>query len=77
MFAAMSHAHALEIRIADRKLDMISEIIELKKGSRVDAAETIDRLKARLSELGEIVKESGGVGRGVHTRRRLDQWLAR
>ena len=77
MFAAMPHAHALEIRIADRKRDMISEIIELKKGSRIDAAETIDRLKARLSELGEIVKKGGGAGSGVHTRRRLDQWLAR
>lgn len=77
MFAPMSQAHELEIRIADRKRDMISEIIELKTGSRIGAAETIDRLKARLSELGEIVKKGGGKEPDLRTRRRLDEWLAR
>lgn len=70
----------LATRVADRKRDMISEIVELKKGSRLDAVETIDRLKARLSELAHIVKDGVVDDRakiGDRTRRRLDDWIAR
>ena len=76
----MSNVHDLETRVASRKQDLISEIVDLKKGSRVDAVETIDKLKARLSELGHIVKEGvvdGWANIGDRTRRRLDEWLAR
>jgi hypothetical protein len=70
----------LETRVANRKQELISEIVELKKGSRVDAVETIDKLKARLSELAHIVNEGvvdGWANIGARTRRRLDDWTAR
>lgn len=70
----------LETRVSNRKQELISEIVELKMGSRLDAAETIDRLKARLSELAFIVKDGVGEGWanvGARTRRRLDEWVAR
>ena len=79
----MTHPSAppdLETRIANRKRDLISEIIELKTGSRLDAAETIDRLKGRLSDLAHIVKEGlvdGWSNINDRTRRRLDEWVAR
>ena len=80
MVAVMSKADDLENRVTNRKQDLISEIVELKKGSRIDAVETIDKLKARLSELGRIVKEGvvdGWANISDLTRRRLDEWLAR
>ena len=70
----------LETRVANRKRDLISEIVELKKSSRVGAAEAIDKLKARLSELAQIVKEGvvdGWANIGERTKRRLDEWIAR
>jgi hypothetical protein len=70
----------IETRVANRKQELISEIVELKMGSRVDAVETIDKLKARLSELAHIVKEGvvdGWANIGPRTRRRLDEWIAR
>jgi hypothetical protein len=73
-------ASPLETRVTNRKQELISEIVELKLGSRLDAVETIDRLKARLSELATIVNE--GVvddwsNIGARTRRKLDAWVAR
>jgi hypothetical protein len=69
----------LETRVANRKRDLISEILELKTGSRTDRAETIDRLKARLIELAHIVKEGvvDWANLGARTRRQLDEWIAR
>jgi hypothetical protein len=61
----------LEIRVATRKQDLISEIVELKMGSRLGAVQTIDRLKAQLSELAHILKQGGD-----RTTRRLNEWLA-
>lgn len=63
----------LEARVEHRKRELISEIVDLKKNSsRVGAAEEIDRLKARLTELAYIVK-AGGPG----TKLKLDEWMAR
>ena len=69
----------LEARVANRKRELISEIVELKKGSRLGAAEAIDQLKARLSELGHILKEGvvDWANVGERTKRRLDDWIAR
>ncbi|HEY3807057.1 MAG TPA: hypothetical protein VGL61_30850 [Kofleriaceae bacterium] len=69
----------LETRVANRKQELIDEIVEYKKGSRLDAAEAVDRLKARLSELSHIVKEGvvdGWANVGQRARQRLDEWLA-
>ena len=69
----------LETRVANRKQELIDEIVEYKKGSRLDAADAVDRLKARLSELSHIVKEGvvdGWANVGQRARQRLDEWLA-
>ena len=71
----------LETRVANRKRELISEIVEYKKNSsRAGAAEAVDKLKARLSDLAHIVK--GGVADGwanvrPSARLQLDEWVAR
>jgi len=80
MTASTNPSPDLETRVANRKQELISEIVELKKSSRIGAVETIDKLKARLSDLGHIVKEGlvdGWANIGDRTRRRLDEWVAR
>ena len=71
----------LEARVANRKLELIAEIIEHKKNSsRFGAAAEIDRIKARLADLAVILKESvvdGWGNVGSSGRDTLDQWLAR
>jgi hypothetical protein len=46
---------SLETRVTNRKQELIAEIVELKLGSRLHAVETIDKLKARLSDLAIIL----------------------
>ena len=73
-------ASSLENRVTSRKQELITEIVELKLSSRLDAVETIHRLKARLSDLATIVNEGvvdGWANVGARTRRRLDAWVAR
>jgi len=71
----------LEGRVADRKRELIAEIIEHKKNiSRVGAVASIEILKARLHQLAHIMK--AGVGDGwanvrPAAKRRLDEWIAR
>jgi predicted transcriptional regulator len=70
----------LETRVATRKRELITEIIELKRSSRVDAAEVIERLKARLSDLAYLLKEGvvdGWANVGERSRVKLDAWIAR
>lgn len=71
----------LEARVAARKAELIAEIIEYKKNSsRVDAAEAIDRIGRRLSELAHIVREGvidGWANVGPKAKTRLHEWLAR
>ena len=70
----------LETRVANRKRELITEIIELKKSSRVDAAESIERLKARLSDLAYLMKEGvldGWANVAERSRVKLDAWIAR
>ena len=48
--------------------------------SRVGAAETIEKNKARLSELAHIVKEDvvdGWANVSPSAKRKLDEWIAR
>jgi prephenate dehydrogenase len=77
----MSRPPDLEARVTARKDELIAEIIEHKKNSsRVGAAEAIDRLKARLSELAHIVKEGivdDWANLGPKARTRLDAWIAK
>jgi hypothetical protein len=71
----------LETQVTARKAELIAEIIEHKKNScRFGAAEAVDRLKARLSELTHIVKEGvvdGWTNVGPHARTRLEEWMAK
>jgi predicted small metal-binding protein len=71
----------LETRVANRKQELISEIVEHKmNSSRVGAAEAIEKIKARLSELARIMK--GGVVDGwanvsPSAELELDEWISR
>lgn len=69
----------LETRVANRKRELITEIIEFKKSSRVDAAESIERLKARLSDLAHLMEDvvDGWANVGERSRVKLDAWIAR
>ena len=71
----------LETRVASRKQELISEILEHKKNSsRACAAEAIDKIKARLSELAHIVKAGvvdGWANVPPSAKRELDQWIAK
>jgi len=71
----------LETRVANRKRELIAEIIEHKQNSsRVGAAEAIERIKARLSELARIVKEGvvdGWANVGPSATLKLDEWIAK
>jgi prephenate dehydrogenase len=77
---SQSNEEDLETRVATRKQELITEIIEFKKSSRVDAAESIERLKARLSDLAHLMKEGvvdGWANVGERSRVKLDAWIAR
>ena len=71
----------LETRVASRKQELISEIVEHKmNSSRIGAAETIEKNKARLSELANIVKEDvvdGWANLTPNAKLKLDDWIAR
>lgn len=70
----------LETRVANRKQELITEILEFKKSSRVDRAESIELLKARLSDLAYLMKEhvaNGWANVGERSRIKLDAWIAR
>ena len=71
----------LEVRVAKRKRELISEIVDHKKNSsRPGAAEAVDRLKDRLSELAHIVKEcvvDGWANVGPSAQLKLDEWIAK
>jgi len=68
----------LESRVANRKLQLITEIIEHKKNSsRSGAAEAIDKLKHHLSELSQILKADEWTNLSAGTRLRLAEWIAR
>lgn len=68
----------LEMRVAHRKHQLITEIIEHKKNSsRSVAAGEIERLEDHLSELSHIVKADKWTNLSAGARLRLAQWIAR
>jgi len=71
----------LETRVANRKQELIAEIVEHKmNSSRVGAAEAVENIKARLSELAYIVKEGvvdGWANVTPGAKLKLDEWMAR
>lgn len=72
------HADDLEARVANRKHQLITEIIEHKKNSsRSGAAEAVDKLKHHLSELSQILKADEWRHLSADARHRLAEWIAR
>jgi hypothetical protein len=71
----------LETRVANRKQELISEIIEHKmNSSRVGAADAIEKIKARLSILAHIVKDGvvdGWANVSPNVKLKLDEWIER
>lgn len=68
----------LETRVATRKRQLITEIVEHKKNSlRFGAAEAIGKLTHHLSELSQILKADECSNLSAGARLRLAQWIAR
>lgn len=68
----------LETRVANRKRELITEIIEHKKNSsRSGAADAIGRIKDHLLELSQILPADGRTALSDHARRRLTEWMTR
>ena len=68
----------LETRVANRKHQLITEIIEHKKNSsRSGAADDIHRISNHLSELSQIMKAEGWTSLSAGARLRLVDWVAR
>lgn len=72
---------SLEARVESRKRELISEIVEHKKNSsRFGAAEEVAKIKTRLSELAQIVKEGvidGWANVRPSAKLKLDEWISR
>jgi hypothetical protein len=69
----------LEARIAARRAELIAKLVHIKTDAGIEAAEARDRLKAKLSQLGHIVKEGvvdGWASLGDVVKLKLDHWLA-
>lgn len=69
----------LQTRVASRKHELITEIIEHKKNcSRYGAADAIDKIKHQLAELSQILLTGGDSARlSDGARLRLVEWIAR
>lgn len=68
----------LETRVASRKRELITELIEHKKNSlRFGAAEEIDKIKDHLSELSRILNADESTNLSASARLRLAEWIAR
>jgi hypothetical protein len=64
----------LETRVANRKQVLIAEIIEHKTNScRFGAADAVDKIKARLSELAQIRRS----GVGPNATLQLEEWITK
>lgn len=77
----MTIASDIETQVAHRKQMLIAEIREHKtNSSRAGAAEAVDKIKAKLSELEHIVKAgvvNGWANVGPDTTLQLEEWISR
>jgi len=74
-----SHVDDLEARINARRAEIIARLGALKEVTGIEAATARSQLKAKLSELGHIIKEGvvdGWASIGEIAKRKLDHWLA-
>src|ERR1041384_4340209 len=76
---AVPHAEAdLESRIKERRAELIDKLGGLRGDRRREAAESRDKLKAKLSELAHIIKwgvADGWASLGAPLTNKLEQWL--
>lgn len=69
----------LESRIKVRRAELIAKLREIRADTRLEAAEAGDKLKAKLSEVGHIIKEGvvdGWTSLGDNVKHKLEHWLA-
>ena len=69
----------LESRINTRRNEIIARLVELKAERRIVAGKARDQLKAKLSELRQILKQGvvdGWASLGDIAKKRLEHWLA-
>lgn len=69
----------LEARIAARRTELIAELDDLRADARIEAVEAADKLKARLSQLGHIIRKGvvdGWANLSEAVTAELDGWLA-
>jgi hypothetical protein len=68
----------LETQVANRKRELITEIIEHKKNSsRSGAVEAIGKIQHHLSELSQILQADDWASLSAGARLRLAEWIAR
>ena len=78
MHAMSTNRDDLEMRVTNRKQQLITEIIEHKKNSsRFGADEAIARIQDHLLELSHILKADKWPQLSAGARLRLGEWVAR
>jgi hypothetical protein len=69
----------LESRIRLRRAELIGKLRELRADTRIEATQAGDKLKAKLSEIGHLLKEGvveGWTSLGDTVKQKLEHWLA-
>jgi hypothetical protein len=72
-------ASDLEARVKVRRVALVARLRELREDTRHEAAEAGDKLKAKLSEVGHIIKEGvvdGWASISDTVKQKLERWLA-
>jgi hypothetical protein len=69
----------LESRITTRRAEIIAKLVEIRADARTEAVEARSNLKAKLSELGHLIKVGvvdSWANLGELTKQKLEHWLA-
>jgi hypothetical protein len=69
----------LEARVKVRRVELVARLRELREDTRHEAGEAGDKLKAKLSEVGHIIKDGvvdGWSSLGDAVKQKLERWLA-
>jgi hypothetical protein len=69
----------LEARIRRRRAELIAKLRELRAEAGLEVVQAGDKLKARLSEVGHIIKEGvvdGWASLGDGVKHKLERWLS-
>jgi len=69
----------LESRIKVRRVELVARLRELRADARAEAGEAGDKVKAKLSEIGHIIKDGvvdGWTSLSDSVKQKLEHWLA-